>query len=286
MLSEKVRIFDKTKWAKSEWPKSEWVKSEGAKSEWAKSEWAKSEFPQITVSSMELFLSSWGKRWLVDREVKKVSESRETCVLRSELSPVCMRGAVATETSCHQVKRHFSSTCTTFRTWFAAWRLTFTTSTDFKSGYRQRDSIFAFLFCGDNDNLTSLESVSNKTIPAPQQPIVPFHKFHTGLVIHCASDRAASLWRAHKRNAWRTQYVSGSGAPWVLIRQHLHPSHSCSAALVNGASRKNAQIEWKMRPWRTEVRTSEDEDCLTIELGPRLNTTRTFTSKLEILRRI
>ncbi len=66
MLSEKVRIFDKTmwvksewvksEWAKSEWAKSEWAKSEGAKSEWAKSEWAKSEFPQITVSSMELFL--------------------------------------------------------------------------------------------------------------------------------------------------------------------------------------------------------------------------------------
>ncbi len=85
MLNEKVRIFNKTKWAKSEWAKSEWVKSEwvksegvksegvksewakseGAKSEWAKSEgvksegvkseWAKSEFPQITVSSMELF---------------------------------------------------------------------------------------------------------------------------------------------------------------------------------------------------------------------------------------
>ncbi len=55
MLSEKVRIFDKTKWAKSEWVKSEWVKSEGVKSEWVKSEWAKSEFPQITVSSMELF---------------------------------------------------------------------------------------------------------------------------------------------------------------------------------------------------------------------------------------
>ncbi len=40
MLSEKGRIFDKTKWAKSEG---------------AKSEGAKSEFPQITVSSMELF---------------------------------------------------------------------------------------------------------------------------------------------------------------------------------------------------------------------------------------
>ncbi len=43
MLSKKVKNFDKTKWAISEW---------------AKSEWAKSEFPQITVSSMELFLST------------------------------------------------------------------------------------------------------------------------------------------------------------------------------------------------------------------------------------
>ncbi len=52
MLSEKVRIFDKTKWAKSEG--------------------AKSEFPQITVSSMELFFRESdgnGSEHLINRAV-------------------------------------------------------------------------------------------------------------------------------------------------------------------------------------------------------------------------
>ncbi len=70
---KKVRILTKkrakSEWAKSEWPKLEWPKSEQAKSKWPKSEQAKSEqakseqakseqlkFPQITTSSMELFL--------------------------------------------------------------------------------------------------------------------------------------------------------------------------------------------------------------------------------------
>ncbi len=61
MLSEKSKNFLRKKWEKSEWvkserAKSEGAKSEGAKSEGAKSEWLKSEFPQITASSMELFL--------------------------------------------------------------------------------------------------------------------------------------------------------------------------------------------------------------------------------------
>ncbi len=62
MLSEKVRIFEKTKWVKSEWAKSEGAKSEGVKSEGAKSEGSKSEFPQITVSSMELFFQQLVQR--------------------------------------------------------------------------------------------------------------------------------------------------------------------------------------------------------------------------------
>ncbi len=55
MLSEKSKNFWQKKWQKSVWAKSEW-----AKSEWGKSEWAKSEFPQITASSMELFLGFTG----------------------------------------------------------------------------------------------------------------------------------------------------------------------------------------------------------------------------------
>ncbi len=59
MFSEKSKNFDK----KKKWPKSEQVKSEQAKSEQTKSEQPKSKqpksekpkFPQITVSSMELF---------------------------------------------------------------------------------------------------------------------------------------------------------------------------------------------------------------------------------------
>ena len=110
MLSEKVRIFDKTKWAKSEWAKSEWVKSE---------------FPQITVSSMELFFPLCCKMlnspclhptcWMLSA-VKK--ECSVTNFVHDEKRTRCFN---LTRLLSHSGERPLGSGASYF-TWYSAWR--------------------------------------------------------------------------------------------------------------------------------------------------------------------
>ncbi len=120
----KSKNFDKTKWAKSEWGKSEWgksegVKSEGEKSEWAKSEWAKSEFPQITVSSMELFFPMWAFVWkwsllglcfLVLASFRRQHLNRRLC---TRWSRGCLRHSISDPGSryCRGKRRRWRNSC-------------------------------------------------------------------------------------------------------------------------------------------------------------------------------